>query len=650
MRVRKVGGAALAAMAVVWSAPWVADAVEPERPPAELSMDTMVVTPERAERPLGETVPSITVITGEDLAKKQVVNVFDALREVPGVGVFDNGSRGSLTSVFLRGSATDQVLVLIDGVRVNSTTLGSFDFANLTTENVDRVEVLRGFGGTLYGSEAIGGVIQVFTKKGEGPPHGSVAVSGGNGQTDREVGEISGQSGIFSYSWSASHLHTDGFKPENDDYENVSVSGRLDAQLLDDGAAKVVFRLADSEFGNFFSNNFLAVPDPNARQKDQSDTVRAEWGQSPFENLRYDLAFGFARADQQFSDPPDAGETGLTDSDILSETYDGEAQSTFGWWETKGETTVGIDYEVQRGDIDSLFSDPVFGDSLTKFDRDTRTVAGFAMNHLALDDRRLVVLAGVRVDDNSRFGRAVSPSGGLSYALEATGTRLRATYGEGFKAPTLNQLFFPGFGNPDLGPETSWEVDGGIDQPLFTGRALVSATYFHRVVTDLIEGVPQPSGILLAENVGEATVDGVETALDVVVAEGLRAGGAYTYLEIDATASGRVRRPRHSGSIHIDADRNDLYLDGDRASVRARLLLVGDRLDFDPVAGFAVRDNPAHQRADLAVAYDWPLAVPVIQKVGVFARVENLFDRDYDEVIGFGARPLNVLAGVRGEF
>ncbi len=649
MRLRKVVGAALAAM-VACSAPRVACALEPEKPPAELSMDTMVVTPEREERPIGETAPSITVISGEELAKKQSVNVFDALREVPGVEVFDNGSRGSVTSVFLRGSATDQVLVLVDGVRVNSTTLGSFDFANLTTENVDRVEVLRGFGGTLYGSEAIGGVIQVFTKKGEGPPHGGVSLSGGNGQTDREVGEISGQSGIFSYSASASHLHTGGFKPENDDYENVSISGRLDAQVLDDGAAKLVFRLGDSEFGNFFNNNFLAVPDPNARQKDQSDTVRAEWGQAPLESLRYNLAFGFARADQQFRDPPDAGESSLTDSDILSETYDGEAQSTLGWWEKKGETTVGIDYEVQRGDIDSLFSDPVFGDFPTNFDRDTRTVAGFAMNHLALDDRRLVLLAGVRVDDNSRFGRAVSPSGGLSYAVEATGTRLRTTYGEGFKAPTLNQLFFPGFGNPDLGPETSWEVDGGFDQPLFAGQALVSTTYFHRVVSDLIEGVPQPNGLLLAENVGDATTDGIEAALELVVAQGLRAGGSYTYLEIDANASGRVRRPRHSGSVHIDADCDDLYRKGDHASVRARLLLVGDRLDFDPVAGFAVRDNPAYQRADLAVAYDWPLAVPVVQKVGVFARVENLFDRDYDEVIGFGARPLNVLAGVRGGF
>jgi vitamin B12 transporter len=445
-------------------------------------------------------------------------------------------------------------------------------------------------------------------------------------------------------------LNTGGFKPENDDYENVTVSGRVDAQLLDDGAAKVVFRLGDSEFGNFFSNNFLAVPDPNARQKDQVDYVRGEWGQSPLEHLRYKLAFGFARADQQFRDPPDAGETSLTDSDILSETYDGEAQSTLGWWEEKGETTVGVDYEVQRGNVDSLFSDPAFGDSITRFDRDTRTVAGYAMNHLALDQRRLVFLAGVRVDDNSRFGRAVSPSGGASYSFEATGTRLRGTYGEGFKAPTLNQLFFPGFGNPDLGAETSWEVDGGIDQPLLAGRALVSGTYFHRVVNDLIEGVPQPSGILLAENVGTATVDGIEGALEVIVAEGLRAGGAYTFLDVDANSSGRVRRPRHSGSIHLDADRGDLYVKGDRATVRARLLLVGERPDFDPVAGFAVRDNQGYQRADLAVAYDWPLAALVVRKVGVFARVENLFDRHYQEVLGFGARPLNVLAGMRVEF
>ena len=234
-----------------------------QKPPAEMDMDTLVVSPTRSEQRIIETSPSITVITGKELEQKQVTTVADALREVPGLDVIESGSRGSFTSVLIRGADADQVLVLIDGVRVNSTTLGFFDFSQLTPENIDRVEVLRGWGGTLYGSQAVGGVIQIFTRRGEGPPHGSVSASGGNAYTDREVGEFSGQTGIVSYSGAISHIHTEGFKPENDDYDNIVVNGRLDADLVKNGTARAIFRIGKSDFGNFSSNNFLAQPDPD---------------------------------------------------------------------------------------------------------------------------------------------------------------------------------------------------------------------------------------------------------------------------------------------------------------------------------------------------------------------------------------------------
>lgn len=629
--------------------PAMVSAQDAEKPPAEMTMETMVVSPTRSEQPISTTPSAITVITGQDLERKQVPSVAEALREVPGLTLNESGSRGSNVSILMRGAEADQVLVLVDGVRVNSTTLGSFDFAGLTPENIDRIEVLRGSGGTLYGSEAVGGVIQIFTRKGSGPPRGSISVSGGNAGTDREVAEISGESGIFSFSGSASHVHTDGFKPENDDYENTVVSGRLDADLVPDGTARVMFRVGDSEFGNFFNNNFLAAPDPNARQKDQFDFTRAEWSHALDSALRYRVGFSYAREDQQFDDPADAAETSALHSDFLSETFTGDANATLTWWETLGESMVGLEYEVQAGDADSLSLDPTFGDSRTQFDRDVRNVAGYTLHQLFLDERRLVVTAGVRVDGNQRFGKAVSPSGGASYTLRASGTRLRATYAEGFKAPTLNQLFFPGFGNPDLAAEHSWEADAGFDQPFLADRALVSVNYFHRRVRDLIAGVPQDNGLFLAENVGRATVDGAEVSLDVEVVSGVRAGGDYTYLDLDASLGGRVRRPKHSGAVHVSAQRSSLWAEHDRISADVRLLLVGERLDFDPV-GFEARPNPAYQRADLAAAYSWPLAGDIVKRLKIFARVENLFDRHYQEVLGFGARPLNFLAGAGGEF
>lgn len=624
--------------------------VAADKTASELAMDTLVVSPTRSEQPIAQTAPAITVITGEDLERKQVVTVADALREVPGLQVNENGSRGSTTNVLLRGANSDQVLVLVDGVRVNSTTLGSFDFAGLTPENIERIEVMRGFGGTLYGSEAIGGVIQIFTRKGQGAPRGSVSVSGGNAGTDHEVGEISGQSGLFSYSGSASHIHTDGFKPKNDDYSNTAVSARVDAQLLPEGIARASFRLTDSEFGNFFSNNFLAAPDPNARQQDQTTFVRGEWNHALLPTLRYRLGFSYAREDEQFDDLPDAAETSTLHSDITSEIFSGDAQANASWLDGLGESTFGIEVEVQRGDVDSRFSDPAFGDSPSRFREDVRTVAGYTLHQLFFDEKRLVLSGGVRVDDNERFGRAVSPSGGISYLIAATGTRVRSTYTKGFHAPTLNQLFFPGFGNPDLDAERSWEVNVGADQPLLSNRASLSVDYFHRKVRNLIAAVPDENGLFLAQNVGKAEIDGFETSLGIDLVDGVRLGGEYAFLDVDSDTAARVRRPRHGGSVSLSGARSDLLQDGDRISADVRVLLVGDRLDFDPTGQAGALTNKAYQRADLAAAYSWKLPSEWVTRAKVFARVENLFDRHYQEVLGFGARPLNFMAGVGGEF
>lgn len=623
----------------------------PLAPATELSMDTLVVTPSRTERPIVETAPAITVITKEQLERKQAVTIADALREVPGVVVDETGSRGSQTSVSIRGADSDQVLVLIDGVELNSTTLGSFDFASLTTENVERIEVMRGSGGTLYGSEAVGGVIQIFTRKGEGPPRGSISVAGGSGYTDREVAEISGRSGIFSYSGSASHLHTEGFKPENDDHENTTVSARVDADVVEKGTARLILRATDAEFGNFYSNNFLAAPDPDARLETGTIATRGEWSHEARPGLGYRLGASYSRDDSEFRDRPDAAETSSTESDILSEVLTVDGQADLAWLAGHAETVLGVEYDLRSADSESITLDPEFGDFGSAFDEEIDNLAGYGLQQLYFDERRVVLTGGVRVDDNQRFGTEVSPSGGASWTLASLGTRFRGTYAESFKAPSMNELFFPNFGNPDLDPETSWEVTLGVDQPFLEGKGMIATSWFHREVENLIVGVPDPdTGLFFADNVGESTVEGVEVALDVEVFDGAHVGGEYTWLDVDADVSGRVRRPRHSGSVHASLSRADLWSKGDGLSVDLRLQLVGDRLDFDPALFFEARRNSAYQRADLAVSYAFPVEQWPLERLATFAKVENLLDRDYDETLGFGARPVNVLAGFRGEF
>ncbi len=180
-------------------------------PPSELSsaqtpepiLPPVFVTSTRTEIPLSQVTTSATVITDKDIQAQQAETVLQVLRTVPGLDVVQSGSRGNTTSVFIRGSESDHVLVLIDGVEANSTTLGAFNFAHLTTENVERIEVLRGAGGTLYGSQAIGGVINIITKKGQGPLEAGLSLEGGNGSTNRQALTVRGGAGQLGYSFSA---------------------------------------------------------------------------------------------------------------------------------------------------------------------------------------------------------------------------------------------------------------------------------------------------------------------------------------------------------------------------------------------------------------------------------------------------------------
>src|SRR5262249_60926086 len=205
-----------------------------------------------------------SVSTDDQSQSRQATEAIDMLRDVPGVNVTQSGSIGSTASVFIRGADADQTLTLLDGVEVNSPTLGEFNFGNLTTDNLDRIEVLRGAGGTLYGSEAVGGVVNVFTKRSEGPPRLSLVAEGGNGDTQRYLTGFSGAHGPVRVSGSVSYLSTAGFQPINDDYTQLASSLRVDADLVPHGTLRGFFRYQDAVLGLVNNTNFLSVPDPNA--------------------------------------------------------------------------------------------------------------------------------------------------------------------------------------------------------------------------------------------------------------------------------------------------------------------------------------------------------------------------------------------------
>jgi vitamin B12 transporter len=308
-----------------------------------------------------------------------------------------------------------------------------------------------------------------------------------------------------------------------------------------------------------------------------------------------------------------------------------------GDWST---TTFGVEYKRRKAETSGGIDEAI------------RNMGYYLQEQLQLFERRLILIPGIRLDDNQSFGTAWTPSFSTAYRFVETGTKLRAGYAKGFKAPTLNELFFPpgfgcpAFGNPDLKPERSWEVNAGVDQELFSDRLSLGVTYFHREVKDLIEGRPipgDPFGCFRAENVGRARFDGVEWTLGFKILSSLTLNAQYMYLDWDTADGTLPRRARHRGSVNFN-----FFHDGLNVNLNANI--VGSRDDFRAASPFGDIVKPGYGIFDLASSYTLPWRAPNIKAIALFGKIENLFNRKYEEADGFRARPLNFLLGVRATF
>ncbi len=613
--------------------------------PSEPTMPPVFVTSTRTETPLSQVTTSATVISAEQIREQQAETVLQVLRTVPGLDVVQNGSRGSSTSVFIRGSESDHVLVLIDGVEVNSTTLGAFDFANLTTENVERIEVLRGAGGTLYGSAAIGGVINIITKRGPGPLEFGTMVQGGNRGTHNQAFTLRGTLDKLDYSLSAARIQTNGFHTENDDYRNLATSARLDYRLLDDAVLRGIFHFVKTDQGLVNNNNFAAQPDPNARQAGTQYVGKLEWEQKIFKNWDYRVSGSLFKEHIKDSDDVDSCEffgfpcDSRTRDRFRPLTLTGEFQTNYRWeeWST---TTFGVEYKRKSADTSGGIDEAV------------RNMGYYLQEQLQFLDRRLILIPAIRFDDNQSFGTAWTPSFSTRYLFSETGTALKASYAKGFKAPSLNELFFPpgfgcpAFGNPDLKAENSWEVNTGVEQSLWNDRVTGAVTYFHREVDDLIEGRPipdDPFGCFRAQNVGRARFNGVESVLGIKLLASLTFNANYTYLHWDTADGTLPRRPHHRGSVTLN-----YAVGGFNFNMIGNI--VGPRDDFKASSPFGNIVKPGYATMDLAASYSLPWTFPLVKNIGVFGEIQNVLNRKYEEADGFRARPLNFLVGMRVAF
>ena len=600
--------------------------------PAGTRLPVVVVANRVAQQPR-EIGQAVTVITRADLDRRQTVSIADLLATTPGVTVTRNGSVGGFTGVRIRGAEAEQTLTVIDGIRVNdpSSPGGGYDFANLLAANVERIEVLRGPDSVPWGSQAIGGVVNIVTadpREGNDLSARAQAEGGYAGQLYATAG-FSGRTGGLSGSLNAGYLRTDGISSaaggtERDSYRQIGAAGRVGVAITDTIGIDLRGWYADSHLRY---DGFANSPPFGPADGPQSGTTQELYG---YAGLHADLADGRFRNRVAFT-------IADIDRDNVDPFFSSIARGRSERYEYQGDFRVtdgarlvgGVERENSRFNDGSTFADTgitsVYGQAIVK-PVDPLTLTG-----------------GVRYDDHDQFGGHTSF--GADGALALGGTVLRASYGEGFKAPTLYQLY-SFYGRRQLRPETARSYDVGVQQRLLDGRATIGVTFFHRDTRDQIdfrscvgtECATQPFG--LYDNIARTRSQGVELELALRPTDALTLSGNVSYIDAKNRSPGAnngrdlARRPHETASVDV-AYRFPFGL-----RVGSTVTLIGD--SFDNAANSTRLDGYAlvTVRAEL----------PIGERLSLYGRVENVADERYQTAAGYGTFGRAAYGGVRVRF
>ncbi|MGC1189342.1 MAG: TonB-dependent receptor [Candidatus Binatus sp.] len=629
----------------------------PAKKEAAQKLTPVVVTATRIPQPISEIGTTITVVEDPQIQEQKIQQVANVLRQVPGVQVTQSGSPGAVTDVSIRGATPSQTLVLVDGVEVNAGATGSFDLSHLTTDNLDRIEILRGAGGSLYGSQAIGGVVNVLSQEGDGPPTASLLSGGGNRATSQQVGTVSGADGNLHYSGGVSYFSTEGFRPVNDNSDNLALNGRFDYHIGDDTVLRGFARYIASNVSLPNFNVFSGSPlDPTAHERNEFMLFKGEIEHHFGEYLLVRANAFFVRQDQRANAVPYQGSMSSEDDRIPDETRGGLTEAVFSWPRLEGFRTVaGFEFRDLWVRSDSISTFPAFPPpSVSLFRARRQEYAGYLEQEGSFLDGHVLVTGGFRVDGNSQFGKEVSPGWSVAIPIAKISTTLRGSYTEGFRAPAFDELYFPDFGNPNLKPEISSEWDGGFTTT-FGERASFTATYFSRRVKNLIVTVPCPTCLFGSEagNASRVDVQGVEIVPSLTLLKGLTLSGNVTILdETHADAPGSTAAPlrvaKHTASALLEYVHSGYFLPHDKISANVNYIFIGDRDDITVES--TVANHAAYNLVNAVVSYAMGLPLGHIHNEEVFARVNNLMDRNYSEAFGFKAPTINVLAGIKLDF
>jgi len=599
--------------------------------------EPIVVSATRVPTPESQIASSVTLITAEEIEAKQQRLLPDILNEVPGLNVVQTGGPGGVTSIFMRGTNNSHTKVFIDGIDVGdpSSSNASFDFGQMQAMDIERIEVLRGPQSGLYGSDAVGGVIDITTRSGSGPLRAQGYLEGGTFDTFNQAANVSGSADRFHYSANIGHFHSGetpvtpldlllpGEQRNDDYYDNITASTKLGYDLTSNLDFGLVARYTDSHL-RLTGDDFSTFPSFPAAQQSAANT-----------NEYYGRAFGHLASFDGLLDQT----LGIAYTRKRSANYDPEGPPTVntgertkidwrGTVKLSGSESLVLGAEHQRDDISQPLAAAI------------RVNAGYGELNSQLGKNFFSAL-NVRYDNNSRFGGKATYRFAPTYRIAATGTRLQASVGTAFKAPTLSELFqsFPAFfffANPNLKPETSVGYDIGLEQTVIEGVVTAGVTYFHNRLRDLIDVAP--TGDTYA-NIGRATTQGIESFVEVHPINTVTVRADYTYTEAtdDILHQELLRRPKHK----ITVDANWQAMTG--LSFDVAVLTVTSWVDGNRDFSIPRFDASGYTTANVSGNYD------VTSKLSVFARVDNLFDRHYQSPTGYLQPSVGAFAGIKVE-
>lgn len=591
--------------------------------------DEIVVTANGFEQPRSQTGQAITIIDEDRLDELQAVSISDALKTLPGVTVVTRGPVGSQSAVFLRGGNGSQTLVLIDGVRLNdpSSPNAAFDFGALLSGNIGRVEVLRGPNSIIWGSQAIGGVINVQSLLPTEKLSARLGAEYGYANSVKANANLSGTSGIFEGSVGGAFYRTNGISAlaggtERDGYRNFAANGRLKVNLSE---------VVTLDFRGYYNDGDIEYDSPfGAGANGLPESANTQF--IGYVGANFDLLDGRLRNRVSYA-RTDISRIG-TDPIVFSfNNFDVEgAVDRFeyhGAFDLRPALTVVFGVEHERTYASTSFEGAAADVARSE-------VSGGFVQLIARPVDGLTLTGGVRHDDYSDYGGQTTLGGNVAYTPNAGDTVFRATYAEGFRAPTLTEGQ-PPYGNPDLRPETARNMDLGVEHRFLDGKAQIFATYFNRRSNDQIAF---SFTTFQSENIGRVKSEGVEFGFALQPTDRLSIQANYTLTNAINRSSGanfgnRLElRPQHTGSFTID------WRTPWRVAVGGSLLLSGD--SFDNAANTV--------RLDGYVLANVRASLPLSETLELYGRVDNVLDTDYTVVARYNSYGRNAHVGLRARF